>query len=83
MRWLRSAGHVVYLGSRDLERGRLASGDVVVRPVALGRHVRGLRPRHGRDGPGRGGTPGRLVNNAGITGPLRDVHDYEATDLRR
>jgi len=80
VRRLRAAGHVVYLGSRDLERGRLASEDVGARPVALDLTSEdSVRAAAGTilDEVGHLDV---LVNNAGITGPLRDVHDYDATD---
>jgi NAD(P)-dependent dehydrogenase (short-subunit alcohol dehydrogenase family) len=76
-----SAGHRVYLAARDAARGRAAAATVSARFVQLDvtsdesvGHAAGIVEHEV-------GHLDVLVNNAGITGPLRDVHDYEGDDM--
>ncbi len=81
VRRLVDGGFEVYLAARDETRGRAAAAEVGATPVVLDvgsdesvDHAADL-VRLG------GGHLDLLVNNAGITGPLRDVHDYTAGDI--
>lgn len=80
VRRLVAAGHQVYLGSRDLGRGTAAAEGVGARSVQLDvtsdESVRAAAELVGEDF----GRLDVLINNAGITGPVRDVHEYDATD---
>ena len=80
VRRLVAAGHQVYLGSRDLGRGSAAAEGVGARSVQLDvtsdESVRAAAELVGEDS----GRLDVLINNAGITGPVRDVHEYDATD---
>jgi NAD(P)-dependent dehydrogenase (short-subunit alcohol dehydrogenase family) len=78
---LADAGHRVYLAARDAGRGRAAAEAVDARFVQLdvtsddsARRAAGVVEQEE-------GRLDVLVNNAGITGPLRDVHDYEGGDM--
>jgi NAD(P)-dependent dehydrogenase (short-subunit alcohol dehydrogenase family) len=78
---LADAGHRVYLAARDAGRGRPAAEAVGARFVQLdvtsddsARRAAGVVEQEE-------GRLDVLVNNAGITGPLRDVHDYEGGDM--
>ena len=80
VRRLIGAGHRVYLASRDIERGRAAAETVGARPIQLDvtsddsvRHAAEIVEQEE-------GHLDVLVNNAGITGPLRDVHEYDGDD---
>ena len=81
VRRLVGAGHRVYLGARDAERGRAAAdtagAEFVQLDVTSDESVRRAADTVER-------AEGRLdvlVNNAGITGPVRDVHEYEGDDM--
>jgi NAD(P)-dependent dehydrogenase (short-subunit alcohol dehydrogenase family) len=81
VRRLAGAGHRVYLAARDAERGRAAAEAAGARFVQLdvtsddsARSAAGVVEQEE-------GHLDVLVNNAGITGPLRDVHDYEGGDM--
>ena len=80
VRRLVGAGHRVYLAARDAARGRAAAEAVGARFVQLDvtsddsvRRAAGLVEREA-------GHLDVLVNNAGITGPARDVRDYTGDD---
>jgi NAD(P)-dependent dehydrogenase (short-subunit alcohol dehydrogenase family) len=75
------AGHRVYLTARDAEPGRLAAEKVGARFVQLDvtsddsvGHAAGIVEHEE-------GHLDVLVNNAGITGPLHGVHDYQGDDM--
>ncbi len=80
VRRLVEAGHRVYLGARDIDRGRVAAETVGARFVRLDvtsdESVRQAVERVGQ----RDGHLDVLVNNAGITGPLREVDEYTGDD---
>jgi len=74
-------GYRVYLAARDQERGRAAAAEVGATPIVLDvgsdesvAHAADLVQL-------AEGHLDLLVNNAGITGPLRDVHGYTAADI--
>jgi len=72
----------VYLAARDVERGRTAAEALGARFVELGRHEATRRVRLAANVVEREeGHLDVLVNNAGITGPLRDVHEYTGEDV--
>ena len=81
VRRLVGAGHRVYLGARDAERGQTAADATGAEFVQL--------DVTSDDSVGRAadivaraeGHLDVLVNNAGITGPVRDVHEYEGEDM--
>ena len=77
-RQLIAAGHAVYLGSRDPERGKRAADELGASPLeidvtddasvaAAARTIDGLDV---------------LINNAGISGPRLAVADYTASSMR-
>lgn len=76
-RRLLEAGHSVYVGARDPERGQAAAQSLGARFVQLdvtsddsARHAADMVEHEE-------GHLDLLVNNAGITGPVRDVHEYD------
>jgi NAD(P)-dependent dehydrogenase (short-subunit alcohol dehydrogenase family) len=74
-------GHRVYLAARDPERGRAAAGAVGARFVQLDVTSDDSVRRAAELIEQAEGHLDVLVNNAGITGPVRDVHDYEGDDM--
>jgi len=80
-RRLAGAGYRVYLTARSSERGRAAAATAGAQFLELDvtsdqsvRHAAGCVEQ-------AGGHLDVLVNNAGITGPMRDPHDYTADDM--
>lgn len=75
------AGHRVYLAARDSERGRAAAEALGARFVRFD-VTSDDSARRAADIVGQeAGHLDVLVNNAGIRGPLRDVHDYDGEDV--
>ena len=81
VRRLRDAGHHVYLAARDTERGRAAAEAAGVEFVELDVTSDDSVRRAAEFVERAEGHLDVLVNNAGITGPVRDVHDYEGNDM--
>ncbi len=80
VRRLREAGHVVYLGARDERRGRLAAEELGARFVQLDVTSDVSVDRAAIEVERGSGRLDVLINNAGITGPFRDVHDFTGED---
>jgi NAD(P)-dependent dehydrogenase (short-subunit alcohol dehydrogenase family) len=81
VRRLVAARHHVYLGARDAQRGRAAADAVGAEFVELD-VTSDDSVRRAADAVERAeGHLDVLVNNAGITGPVRDVHDYDGDDI--
>ncbi len=82
-RRLVAAGHTVYLGARDAERGRRVSDELGARPLPLDvtceRSVQAAAA-HVREVSGRVDV---LVNNAGIAGPHLSAPELDAESLAR
>ena len=80
VRRLIGAGYGVYLAARDIERGRAAAETVGARLIQLdvtsddsvGRAAGIVEQEEGR--------LDVLVNNAGISGPVRDIHEYDGDE---
>ncbi|MGI8452160.1 MAG: SDR family oxidoreductase [Streptosporangiaceae bacterium] len=81
-RRLAEAGHTIYLGSRDEQRGKEAAGRIGARPVQIDvtsdDSVQAAAALI-RDEAGRLDV---LVNNAGISGGLKSPGDVTAADMR-
>ena len=80
VRRLIGAGHIVYLGARDADRGRPVAESLGARFVQLDVTSDESVSRAAALVTEEQGRLDVLVNNAGITGPFRDVHDYTADD---
>jgi NAD(P)-dependent dehydrogenase (short-subunit alcohol dehydrogenase family) len=80
-RRLLDAGHTVYIGGRDAERGGAAAKALGARFVQLDVTSDASVHRAAEVVKQEEGHLDVLVNNAGITGPVRDVHDYEGDDI--
>jgi NAD(P)-dependent dehydrogenase (short-subunit alcohol dehydrogenase family) len=80
-RRLTDAGHVVYAGARDRERGRAAAAKLGARPLVIDvtsdESVRAAAEVIARES----GRLDVLVNNAGIPGGRRPVGEVTAADL--
>ena len=80
VRRLVGAGHRVYLASRDVERGRAAAETVGASPIQLD-VTSDDSVRHAAETVGQEeGHLDVLVNNAGLTNPVRDVREYDGDD---
>ena len=80
VRRLIDAGHTVYLAARDAERGRAAAETVGARFVQLDVTSADSVRRAAETVEQQEGHLDVLVNNAGISGPVRDVHDYDGDE---
>jgi NAD(P)-dependent dehydrogenase (short-subunit alcohol dehydrogenase family) len=74
------AGHLVYLASRDPQRGRAAAEPLGARFVELDVTSDDSVSIAAELVRQEVGYLDVLVNNAGITGPFRDVHDFTGDD---
>lgn len=74
------AGHTVYLAARDANRGRVAADALGARFVELDVTSDDSVARAADHVLKEAGRLDVLVNNAGITGPFRHVHDFTADD---
>lgn len=80
-RRLAGAGYWVYLTARSSERGQAAAATAGAQFLELD-VTSGESVRHAADSVEQaGGHLDVLVNNAGITGPMHDPHDYTADDM--
>lgn len=81
-RRLTAAGHTVYLGARDADRGQESADRIGARllllDVSSDESVRAAAAVVRE----RSGSLDVLVNNAGITGPLKEPADLTADDVR-
>lgn len=80
-RRLLEGGHDVYVGARDPQRGRSASERLGARFVQLDVTSDNSVRRAANIVEQEAGRLDVLVNNAGITGPVRDVHEYDGDDM--
>jgi len=80
VRRLIDAGHRVFLAARDPDRGRAAADTVGARFIQLDvTSDESVQQAHDLVQAAEGHLD-VLVNNAGLSGPVRDVHDYDADD---
>ena len=77
-RRLAEAGHTVYLGARDLERGREVSASIGANAIAIDDASVRAAADHLRQ---EGGALDVLVNNAGISGTQQPPADADVNDL--
>lgn len=80
VRRLVKAGFRVHLGARDPERGGAAAASVGATWLPLDVTSDESVDAAARHVKGDGGRLDLLVNNAGVSGPLGDPHDYTAAD---
>jgi NAD(P)-dependent dehydrogenase (short-subunit alcohol dehydrogenase family) len=80
-RRLVEAGHAVYVGARDPEKGRSAAQRLGARFVALDVTSDDSVQRAADFVEQEEGRLDVLVNNAGMTGPMRDVHKYNGDNM--
>ena len=81
VRRLVGAGHRVYLGARDAQRGQAAAEAAGAEFVQLDVTSDDSVGRAAEIVERAAGHLDVLVNNAGITGPVRDVREYEGEDI--
>ena len=81
VRRLKRAGHHVYLAARDEGRGGSAAESVDAVFVQLDSTDDDSVAAAARAVEEQDGRLDVLINNAGITGPVRDVHDYTGDDI--
>jgi NAD(P)-dependent dehydrogenase (short-subunit alcohol dehydrogenase family) len=79
-RRLHAAGHTVYIGARDPERGRSAAEDLAVSFVRLDVTDPDSVTAAAAELARRAGYLDVLINNAGISGPPKGVADLTAED---
>ena len=80
-RRLLASGHDVWLAARDPDRGQAAAEEVGGRFVELDVTSDDSVRRAAEIVEQEVGHLDVLVNNAGITGPLSDVHEYDGDDM--
>jgi NAD(P)-dependent dehydrogenase (short-subunit alcohol dehydrogenase family) len=80
VRRLLGAGHIVYLAARDVHRGQVAAEPLGARFVELDVTSDSSVSHAAERVRQEEGHLDVLVNNAGITGPFREVRDYTGED---
>ena len=80
-RRLLANGHDVWLAARDPDRGRSAANDVGGRFIELDVTSDVSVTRAAEMVEHEVGSLDVLINNAGLTGPLSDAHEYAAADV--
>ena len=78
---LLASGHDVWLAARDAARGQATAEELGARFVELDVTSDDSVRRAAQIVEHEVGHLDVLVNNAGITGPLSDVHEYDADDM--